>query len=101
MARYFISLTFTVRSSRSNNAACKARKELSVLNSLIKSMNVKFGFPTVNGHRFESEKEEREDGEGDEDRRAGMLFRNVQRFEMGQILVEEGKQAEKICRPVR
>ena len=68
IAKYFISLTFTVRSSHSNSAACKAKNESSVLNNLMKSINVKFGFPTENGRRFESEKEEREDGEGEEDR---------------------------------
>ena len=56
------------RSSHSNNADCKARKESSELNSLMKSKNVKLGFSTESGRRFESEREEKEDGEGDEDR---------------------------------
>ena len=68
MARYFILLVLTARSSRSNSADCKARKELLELNNLMKSRNVKLGFSTESGRRFKSEREEKEDREGDEDR---------------------------------
>ena len=68
IARYFISLVLTARSSCLNSADCKARKESSELNNLMKSRNVKLGFSTESSHRFESEREEKEDGEGDEDR---------------------------------
>ena len=51
-----------------NSVDCKARKELSELNNLMKSRNVKLGFSTESGRRFESEREEKEDGEGDDDR---------------------------------
>ena len=42
-------------------------KESSELNSLMKSRNMKLGEPTENGRRRDSE-EEKDDGEGDEDR---------------------------------
>ena len=40
----------------------------------MKSKNEKLGFSTESGRRFEPEREEKEDGEGDEDREAGIVF---------------------------
>ena len=51
-----------------NSTDCKARKESSELNNFMKSKNVKLGFSTESGCQFESEREEKEDREGDEDR---------------------------------
>ena len=65
--QYIISFVLIKRSSRSNKADCKAVKESSELNSLMKSKNMKLGEPTENGQRRESE-EEKEDGEGDKER---------------------------------
>ena len=49
----------------------------------------------MNGRRFESEKEEREDGEGDEERQAGIMFNIDQLFVVGQNLEEEEQQARR------
>ena len=66
-AKYFISLVLTVRSSRSNNADCKVRKELSELNNFMKSRNVNLGDSIEIGHLKESEDEEKDDGDGDKE----------------------------------
>ena len=56
-----------MRSSCSNRADCRAVKESSELNSFMKSKKVKLGVSTENGRQYESEEEEKEDGEGDKD----------------------------------
>ena len=68
IAKYFISLVFTVRSSRLNNVDCKVRKELSELNNFMKSRNVNLGDSIEIGCLKESEDEEKDDGDGDEER---------------------------------
>ena len=67
----------------------------------MKLRNVKLGFPTKSGRRFDPEREEKEDGEGDEDRWAGISFKIVQKYEVGQSPVEMEKQATKGYHPIR